>query len=44
MIDDSLPLMAMVLNQRIKGNSTILNQLVTGSIIVRAMKSMTVPS
>ncbi len=31
-------------NLRIRGNSTILNQLIAGSIIVRAIKSMIVPS
>jgi hypothetical protein len=40
-IDDYLPLTVMVFNQRIEGNSTILNQLVVGLIIVRAMTSMT---
>ncbi len=44
MIDDSLPLTAVVFNQWMKGNSTISNQLVVGSIIVRAMKSVTVSS
>jgi hypothetical protein len=43
-IDDSSPLTAMVFNWQIKGNSTILNQLVVVPIIVRAMKSMIVPS
>jgi hypothetical protein len=42
-IDDSLPLTNMVFSLRIKGNSKFLNQLDVGSIIVRAMKSMTVP-
>jgi hypothetical protein len=41
-IDNSLPSTVIVYNQRIKGNSTTSNQLVVGSIIVRAIKSMTV--
>jgi hypothetical protein len=44
MIDDSLPSTAIVFNQQIKGNPTILNHLFVVPIIVRAVKSMTVPS
>ncbi len=41
---NSLPSTVIVLSHRIRGNSTILNQLDVGSIMVRAMKSMTEPS
>jgi hypothetical protein len=41
---DSLPSTVIVLSRRTRGNSTILNQLDAGSIMVRAMKSMTEPS
>ncbi len=41
---DYLPSTVIVLSCRTRGNSTILNQLDMGSIIVRAMKSMTEPS
>ncbi len=41
---DSLPSTVIVLSHRTRGNSTILNQLDAGSIMVRAMKSMTEPS
>jgi hypothetical protein len=43
-IDDSLPLTVIDFTLRSKGSSTISNQLVAGLIIVRAIKSMTVPS
>ena len=41
---DSLPSTVIVLSRRTRGNSTISNQLDVGSIMVRAMKSMTEPS
>ena len=41
---NSLPLTCVVLSHLTSGNSTILNQLDAGSIMVRAMKSMTEPS
>jgi hypothetical protein len=41
---DSLPSTVIVLSCLTGGNSTILNQLDAGSIMVRAMKSMTEPS
>ncbi len=41
---DSLPSTVIVVSFWTRGNSTILNQLDTGSIMVRAMKSMTEPS
>ncbi len=44
MIDDSLLLTVIVFSQWTKGSSTTLNQLVAGLIIVRAIKSMIVPS
>jgi hypothetical protein len=43
-IDDSLPLTAMAFSWQAEGSSTISNQLDVGLIIVRAMKSMIVPS
>ena len=43
-IDDSLPLTVIDFTLRSKSSSTILNRLVAGLIIVRAIKSMTVPS
>jgi hypothetical protein len=43
-IDDSLPLPVIVSSLRTKGSSTTSNQLVVGSIIVRAIKSMIMPS
>jgi hypothetical protein len=43
-IDDFLLLTVIVFTLRSKGNSTILNQLVAGSINVRAIKSITVLS
>ncbi len=41
---DSLPSTVIVLSCRTRGNSTISNQLDVGSIMVRAVKSMTEPS
>jgi hypothetical protein len=43
-INFSLPLTVLVINRVIVGNSTILNQLEAGSIMVRAMKSIEDPS
>jgi hypothetical protein len=43
-INDSLPLTVIVFSLRSKGSSTVLNQLIAGLIIVRAIKSMTVSS
>ncbi len=43
-IDDSLPLTCIFFSQWTKGSSTTSNQLLAGSIIVRAIKSMIVPS
>ncbi len=40
----SLPLTFLVINRMIVGNSTTLNQLEAGSIMVRAMKSIDEPS
>ena len=39
---NSLPSTVIVLSRRTRGNSTISNQLEAGSIMVRAMKSMSV--